>query len=139
MSLARRIWAALTQNTAATAPDAEDPRLRGRTYAIPFERVWTAAITLAGARLRNWNLLEFDDYDGTIRAEAMTRFPRATVDITIRIVLDANAQTRVDAQAANRGGRGDLGASTRLLVQFFRALDASIAEESSRPVDMATP
>ena len=38
----------LTQNRAETSPTAEDRRLRGRTYAIPFETVWSAALALAG-------------------------------------------------------------------------------------------
>jgi hypothetical protein len=41
---------------AATAPDSTDRRLRGRTYAVPFEHVWQAARSLAGGGLRGWTL-----------------------------------------------------------------------------------
>ena len=131
MSLGKTLNA-LLQKSAATSPDAADPRLRGRTYAVPFDRVWTEAIALTGARLDNWSLLHADDFDGVIRAEATARLFRSTADISIRIVLDENAQTRVDAEAVNRSGKIDLGASARHLIRFFRALDAALAAEPER-------
>lgn len=116
----------LRENAAATAPDAEDPRLRGRTYAVPFEQVWQATLALVGGQLNGWRVVEADDYDGVIRAEATARLPRTIADVTVRITLDPNAQTRVDAQAVSRTNRGDLGASTRHLIRLFTALDQSL-------------
>ena len=46
MSLVR----ALTQNRAETDPHSPDSGLRGRTYAISFDRVWTAAQILDATR-----------------------------------------------------------------------------------------
>ena len=110
-------------NTAATRPDHHDRRLRGRTYPVPFERVWQAAVGLASGGLRGWRLLEADDQRGVIRAEATTLVLRFVDDVRVQVSLDPDAQTRVDARSASRKGRGDLGTNARRLHRFFRALD----------------
>lgn len=130
MSSFRRLWLALTHGAAATSPDADDPRLRGRTYTVPFDRVWNEAFHLVGSGLQRWNVLEADDYDGLIRAEARSRLFSITCAVNIRISLDPDAQTRVDADATNRTGKPDLGTSARKLVQFFRALDRAVSAGS---------
>jgi len=122
----RRLWMGLTKSGAATSPNAEDPRLRGRTYAIPFDVVWAAALAVADGGLPRWRLVEADDHEGVIRAESDTGLG-APSDIVITITLDANAQTRVDARAAYRGTRGDMGACTRRIARFFAALDRDLA------------
>ncbi len=116
----------LTTNRAETDPAAVDPRLRGRTYAIPFEHVWSAALTLARRR-RGWTLLHADDLEGVIRAEARTAL-RFVDDVEIRIRLDDNAQTRVDLSSASRVGVGDLGKNPRRIGKFLRALDRALHE-----------
>lgn len=134
MSLIDRIRRALTESEAATTPDADDPRLRGRTYAIPFDTVWREAVALATARLPEWNLLLADDREGLIRASVTWKRFNIVTDITIHIVLDMNAQTRVDARAVSRVRRGDLGASVRHLDRFFRALDRAVTAAAPAPV-----
>ena len=57
---------------------------------------------------------------------------RVVSSITVRISLDFDAQTRVDALAASRVGRMDLGVNTRRLDRFFRALDAAMVEARRR-------
>jgi hypothetical protein len=114
----------LTQNRAETAVGAADPRLRGRTYAVPFDRVWGAALTLAG-RLRGWTVLHADDIEGVIRVEARTPL-RFVHDVEIRVGLDANAQTRVDLVSASRTGKADLGKNARRIGKFLRALDRDL-------------
>jgi hypothetical protein len=126
MSRLRRLWTGLTKSGAATTPDAEDPRLRGRTYAIPFDVVWSAAVAVADGGLPHWRLVEADDHEGVIRAESAAGYG-APSDVVVRITLDANAQTRVDARATYRGARGDLGACARRITRFFRALDRDLA------------
>lgn len=122
------MWRALTVNVAETAQAHEDPRLRGRTYAIPFEDVWSAAQALATVGLRGWRLVSSDDEQGVINAEATT-WPRKKIDdVVIRVSLDENAQTRVDARSAAREGRGDWGRNARRLNRFFRALDHAVPE-----------
>jgi len=114
----------LTGNRAATAPDEADERLRGRTYAIPFEDVWQAALRLAG-RKRGWRVLGSDDLEGVIRAEARTVL-RFTHDVVIHVKLDENAQTRVDLVSASRVGKADFGKNARRVGAFLRALDREV-------------
>jgi hypothetical protein len=118
----------LTTSVAETAQAHEDVRLRGRTYAIPFEDVWSAASALATVGLRGWRVVSSDDQAGVIQAEATTFFRKKVDDIVVRISLDENAQTRVDARAAARLGRGDWGRNARRLHRFFRALDRAVVE-----------
>lgn len=127
-----RVWRGLTANAATTAPDATDPRLRGRTYAIPFEQVWQAALALADGGLPRWRLLKANDHDGIIRARARTALLGLEADVTIQIGLDADAQTRVDARAARRAVRADLGVNARRIASFFRALDRDLARPARR-------
>lgn len=128
----RKAWLGLTRNVAFTAPAAEDDRLRGRTYAIPFEDVWQASLRLVDGGLKGWSLQDYDDREGIIRGIAPGRLGRFTSSVTIRISLDVNAQTRVDGLSASRVGRMDLGANTRRLHRFFRALDTAMEEAGSR-------
>lgn len=114
----------LTRNRAATAPDAADLRLRGRTYSIPFEEVWQAALRLAG-RKRGWQVLGSDDLEGVIRVEARTLL-RFTHDVVVQVKLDENAQTRVDLISASRVGKADFGKNARRIAGFLRALDREL-------------
>ena len=118
---------ALTANVAETAPEAADPRLRGRTYAIPFDAVWRAASDLAAGQ-RGWTITASDDYEGTIQAEARTLVMRFVDEVTIRIRLDDNAQTRVDMRSASRKGVGDFGTNARRIGRFMRLLDKRLLE-----------
>ncbi len=129
MSVVQKFLMGVKQKSAATDANAEDPRLRGRTYAIPFDRVWNEAVSLASGGLRRWRVLNADDHEGVIQALATDSIFRSTASVTIRIVLDENAQTRVDAAAENVSGRADLGACARHLGRFFRALDVAVAAD----------
>lgn len=126
----RRIASALQATGARTAADSDDPRLRGRTYAVPFEQVWQAALRLADAGLGGWVLVSADDDAGVINAEATNLLLRRTDDIEVRIVLDADAQTRVDARSASRQEKADLGSNARRLRKFFEALDRAVGRVS---------
>lgn len=117
MSLLR----ALRTNRAFTDPDSPDRRLRGRTYAVPFSRVWGAA--LEEARARGWTVLETDPAAGELHAEARTPVWRFTDDVWVRVSLDALGQTRLDVVSASRVGRGDLGTNARRIARFLHAVD----------------
>jgi hypothetical protein len=108
-----------------TAPNAKDPRLRGRTYAVPFDEVWQAALKLTAGGLFRWTRHEADDTDGVILASSKS-LAGAFHDIMIRVTLDENGQTRVDASAQARSPLSDFGRSKRRLRRFFRALDRTI-------------
>ena len=133
--LADAVVRGLTRNVAFTAPGAEDPGLRGRTYAIPFEDVWQASLHLVDGGLRRWELLEADDREGIIRGLAHGLLDRFSSAITVRITLDRNAQTRVDALSASRTGRYDLGTNARRLRAFFKALDRALEEARGREIE----
>lgn len=106
--------------------------MAGRTYAIPFVRVWDSAVELAGGELEGWQVARRDDYEGVLEAEATSRWLKRPIQVEIRVALDANAQTRVDADARSRVP----GFGTRRIKSFFRALDRRLAV---RPEQVLAP
>ena len=112
----------LTNRTAETSPDHAQPRLRGRTYAVPFEEVWQATLSLLQRR-RRWQVTHVDDQEGVLRVEIPTLLGRSVRDFEIRITLDQDAQTRVDLSSASRKGLTDLGSNARRIARFLRKLD----------------
>lgn len=121
-----------------TDPRASDERLRGRTYAVPFDRVWSAALEVAGA-FRGWTVVSFNDLTGRIHVEATSLVLRAVDDVYLMVGLDEDGQTRVDARARTRGGRPDLGRKTRLLGRFFRRLDRALGAGEEEILDPTAP
>jgi len=122
-----RLQRALTSSGAATAPDTLDRRLRGRTYAVPFDEVWQCALRLADGGLRGWCLLEADDVEGILHGTQRGLLRRAERPVTVRIGFDADAQTRVDLEIASaQGGGPDLGAAARAIHRFTAALDREL-------------
>jgi len=134
MSAARGLLGSLGETGAQTNPAAPDPDLRGRTWAVPFDDVWEAAVWLASGGLRGCSLRRANDRDGIIIAEARARFVGVS-DFTISVVLDADAQTRVDARSVSREGKADLGTNARRIRTFFRRLEDRLeAKLGERPV-----
>ncbi len=133
MSLKKRLRRVMGDGIAETRPDARDPRFRGRTFAIPFEDVWQASLALLkelpGCKLRLSN-----DRDGIIIAQATIHFPRHVNDVTISIVLDADAQTRVDMRSVTRDGAVDMGSNAKRVLRFFELLDQRMAALKRRPL-----
>jgi hypothetical protein len=125
------MWWGCTRTGARTAPDSPDPRLRGRTYAIPFEQVWRAAMRLAAGGIGRCCVLEHDDQDGYLRVASPSRWLRRPGEVRIHIALDRNAQTRVDVQAGSRSGRADLGGNARRIQRFLSALDRELVREAA--------
>lgn len=121
-------------NRARTRPDAPDPRLRGRAYAIPFAEVWEAALETAGKRAR-WTVAESDGRSGEIRVEARTLLWKFVDDVTIRVSLDGDGLTRVDLESASRVGSFDFGVNARRIARFLHALDRRLR----RPTRAAGP
>jgi hypothetical protein len=119
-----RTW--FREDRAQTGPEHPDPSLRGRTYAIPFARVWAAAAELASARLKGWSLVEADEGRGVLMAESTRPLFRVVDDVRITVSLDENGQTRVDMVSASRTARGDLGRNARRVERFFLALDRKL-------------
>jgi hypothetical protein len=114
---------------AATAPDAPDPALRRRVYAVPFDYIWQAALALAGGGLAGWSVDGADDQEGVIEAFARGRIS-GEHGVVIRVALDDNAQTTVDVAVMARAS-ADLGRARWRLRRFLRSLDRLAADASS--------
>lgn len=135
----KRILRGLTEKQVATDPQSEDRRLLGRTYAIPFEAVWQAAVSLCGGGLRGWSILSSDDQRGVI--EAISRAPLVSFedDVRVEIALDENAQTRVDVWSASQKNRGTFGRNRRVIGKFLRQLDRRLDADPSQILDPTIP
>lgn len=123
------LWRALTQNSAQTSENAEDGRLRGRTYHVPFATVWDEILQMVQTHPR-WTLVRADEGSGLIRAEARTLVFRFVDDVRFKLKLDHNALTRVDMWSQSRVGKGDLGVNTRRIARFFRDLDRRLGVQA---------
>ena len=128
---------ALTEKEAATAPDSEDLRLRGRTYTIPFDPVWEASIAVIRNKLRGWVVVLDDDRAGRITALSTSFFRRLETEVIVKIGLDENGQTRVDVRAVSRTERRDWGRSRRLIGAFIGKLDRELGVVPSQILDPA--
>lgn len=128
-----RVW-----SRAETHPTATDPRLRGRTYAISFDRVWTVSLSLAGGRLPRWRVLHSDDEKGTILAEVTSAIWGRPSEVRIRIGLDHYGLTRVDLRSALQSVVG-FGTNARRLGRFLQALDSELAAEPTQILDATRP
>ena len=122
-----------------THPEHPDPSLRGRTYAIPFARVWAAASGLASGELRGWRAEMADEDLGVLRAECWTLVFKFIDDVEIRVSLDENAQTRVDVSCGSRAGKWDPGRRARRIRKFFRVLDRRIEAGPGKILDPTIP
>jgi len=125
----------LTEHGAATDPSADDERLIGRTYAIPFEAVWSAATRLAGGELKRWSIASADDLAGVISAGTRPMFFGQGDRVKIEIGLDENAQTRVDLSAESRSERPDLGRNRRAIGRFLSKLDEALGARPDQILD----
>ena len=117
-----------------TDPRSSDPRLLGRTYAIPFDAVWHGCLKLVGDHSR-WSLLAADDLEGFIQVCCTTRVFRSEDHLEIRIVLDENGLTRVDIQSRCNKGRANLGVHVRRVGRFFKKLDQLLGAVPGKILD----
>lgn len=120
------MWKGFTERAARTSPESGDPVLAGRTYAIPFDPVWNAALALSGGGLKGWKLVSADDQLGVIRADVRSPLLPLEANVLVSVTLDPNGQTRVDMSALGNHRGGDLGANYRRIRHFFRSLDSSL-------------
>ena len=123
-----------SQIRSETDPAAADPRLRGRTYAIPFDRVWRTALDQVN-ETRGWTLVHADDLAGIIRCECRIPVLGAIDDLFVRIHLDEHAQTRLDLVSKARERRYDLGIDTRRIARFVDRLDRRMKVRSEQILD----
>jgi hypothetical protein len=115
-----------------TGAGAADVRLQGRTYAIPFEDVWQGTLRLVRGKLRGWSLEFADDREGVVNALVRSPLKWLQGVVEIRIVLDHDAQTRVDASSTTPEIFHDFGINARRLGRFFTRLDKEAMREHHR-------
>ena len=120
------MWKGFTERAARTSPDSDDPVLAGRTYAIPFDPVWNAALELSSGGLKGWSLVSSDDQLGVIRADVRSPLLPLEANVLVSVTLDPNGQTRVDMSALGNHRGGDLRVNHRRIKRFFRSLDLSL-------------
>ena len=123
--------------TFRTERDLEHPDLRGRTFAIPFDRVWSSALDVVEG-LRGWTLTGSDDQVGWVTAQVESWPLRRTAVITITIGLDENGQTRVDVASTPESGTGGVGVARRRTRRFFQKLDARVGANAANTLDVRT-
>lgn len=112
-----------TDRRVGTDLRSDDPRLRGRTYAIPFDRVWNSILALAGEEVGRWRVLRVDDEKGIIEAEAVLPILGVVGAIRFDVRLDPEGQTRVDMSCTPPGRRGSVRGAAGRIGRFFNALD----------------
>ena len=123
--------------TSETSIGSPDPRLVGRTYAIPFAQVWKVALDLVTGGLPRWYARWWDEEVAVIQALSRGRHSRRVSDVIIRLRLDEEGQTRVDLRSSSRFTMvGDFGGNTRLIGAFCAALDRKLTEPAPAPALM---
>ena len=133
------MWKGFTERAARTGPDSNDPVLAGRTYAIPFDPVWKAALELSGGGLRGWKLVSSDDRLGVIRADVRGPLLPLEAHVLVSVTLDRNGQTRVDMSALGNHRGGDLRVNYRRIGHFFRSLDTSLDVRPEQILEPRSP
>jgi hypothetical protein len=118
--------------TLSTNPQHADPRLHGRTYAIPFEDVWQGALRIIREKSKRWSLDTADDQEGVINADIRGLYKKLNGTMVVHVVLDRNGQTRVDAHARTPAAFTDFGVNARRVDRFFRNLDRESMKEWER-------
>ena len=121
-------------NLVETNPWSDDPRLIGRTYAIPFEAVWRSCMKLIGKR-SGWRILQSDDLVGFIRVRCVTRVFHQEGDLEILVGLDEYGLTRVDLRSSSCTRRMDLGLNARRVGRFSKWLDKSLGAGQGKILD----
>lgn len=123
---AMSLLTALTRNVAETSPNAEDPRLKTRHYALSKETVWTAVQQLAGSQ-QGWTVVQADPAEGVLKAQSRTRLLKFVDDVTIRVRPASGQRISVDLHSRSRVGKADFGTNARRIGRFLTALDEALS------------
>ena len=108
-------------NVAATAADADDPRLRPRLLPVPLAAAAEHVVRAVGT-LPRWRVT--GRRDPVLRATLRTRFFRFVDDVLV-LLEPAPGGTLVLARSASRVGRRDFGQNRRNLAELWRAVGAA--------------
>lgn len=130
-----RMSKAVTNQAGRNTAGPVDAELRGRTYAIPFNTIWEALVTLVSGRLRGWTVVYEDAHAGVIEARVRNLVRPAPAKAMISIGLDANAQTCVDVIVTASGGTGHAETNPRRLRRLIDALDRMLRVRPGQLLD----
>ncbi|MEE9207271.1 MAG: hypothetical protein V3U67_02675 [Gemmatimonadota bacterium] len=106
----------------------------GRTYSVPFARVWDAVVAEIQKRSR-WRLVHSDEGLGLLTVTCRPRLQRRVDDLAIWVSLDENGFTRVDLRSGPRATEkhpdGALKPSHRKrITSLLAALDDRLGHEA---------
>jgi len=121
--LVARLKIYLTTNHAATDAAAAFPELLPHDYALSPEQLFAAA--RATAEALSWMIISEDVVHWRLHAVVVTPIWRFKDDVHLSVeALPKGARLNLESQS--RVGRGDLGANTRHILDFYAALDARL-------------
>lgn len=118
----------LTNNQAATSPDARDEALRPIVTGLALAEL-VETVKQAAAALDRWQLVDEAWSQGAARLYFVRTTPlfRFKDDVTVD-VRGAGDGATVEAQSRSRVGKGDLGQNPRNLKELLGAVRARLAE-----------
>lgn len=113
----------LTNNSAATSSEAEDPWLRTQEYSVPMESVREAILDWV-ERTAAWTIGETSYAEHGETSIHLTRTSRLMrfVDDVVVVLKSAKNGTRVDITSQSRIGKGDLGQNPRNIRELTQML-----------------
>lgn len=119
-----------TTNTAETASDAPDERLRPIAAGLPPAEV-AALVERVGTSIKNWKFIRRTQVDDVIALhfERKTQFVGFTDDVTVYLQALPAGGTLLHAHSGSRVGLGDLGQNPRNLRELLGMLRAELAVE----------
>lgn len=127
--LAARLKIYLTTHRAETRSDSVYPELRPREYPLPPQQLYTAA--RASLADLGWPLLAEDSTARHLHAVVATRLWKFKDDFEL-IVEPTSGGSSLRMSAQSRVGRGDLGANTRHILDFYATLERRLAAFNPR-------
>lgn len=122
--LVARLKIYLGTHRAETAGDSVRSELRPRVYSLSPPQLY--AVARAAVADLGWQLLAEDPAKSQLHAVVATRLWRFKDDFEL-LVEPAGTGSRLRLSAQSRVGRGDFGANTRHILDFYAALERRLA------------
>ncbi len=110
-----------TSNDVTTGQHTGYPDLKPHRYDMPPDAVVQYAATVA-SRLPGWHVIKTDTPGLTIQAEAKTKIPVFTNDVTVTVTPEGETAL-VNIRSRSRMGGGDLGENARHIRDLQTAMD----------------
>ena len=120
----------LGNNDIRTSVDSTYPELRTRVYQLKEETLFDLA-RKAVSEL-GWEIIKDDRETLSIHALVTTRLFRFKDDVVITITDDGMDKYIVNLHSSSRVGKGDLGANTRHVINFYNTLDRIVSNKDKK-------